>query len=550
MLQAYSKKILILGCSTKAGAYVAKQFHHLGYKIIIYDWTDLPNKNSRFVDEYIHVDSPEIDLNLFSNNFINYLTKNSVSAILPLHDAALEIVRHNASKIPNQIKILGLNTDEVYKYAHNKWDLLLLAKQNNIQVPKTVLVSLLQQINQTYPFQFPCIVKPVSSALIKNNRLYTFKVSVVKNQAELEDLVRELVLNVPVMVQEFIEGYGIGFNFIANQGELFNSYIHQRIHEHGGVSSYRKIVDANAYDNKSTVASFIEKINWTGVGMLEFKVENNVPVLMELNGRFFGSIELSVKSGLNFPKQFLELYLDDKLPQKNQSFHINTKVRNLHDEVLLYSQKLIKGKVVDFLKWKVSVIKSIFTKNDFIEDNIFSDPGFVTALYLADIKRIVKKINAKVKFKQLKTQHHFWALKNDKPLHIAFVCKGNICRSPFAEVYAKKINRFHTFYSFGTIAHENRLSPINAINAALQLNTSLAEHTSKYLKQEIIRGIDEFIIMDKINYFDLVKLGVPINKIKFMSQNEIVDPYKKSAEIFVDTYSTIKNILDQKIKQQ
>ena len=545
-----SKKILILGCSTKAGAYVAKQFCKAGHTVIIYDWADLPNKHSKYVTAYINVLSPEADLIQFEEKLIDYLLTNPVDALLPLHDAALEIVRHLKPRLPKNIKLLGLNPDETYKYAHNKWDLLNLAKQNGIQVPRTLYVSSLTDLDKTLPFSFPCVVKPVNSALIKNGRLYTFGVSVVTNSQDLEDCVREVILNVPVMIQEFIEGYGIGFNFLANNGEIINSYIHKRITEHGGVSSYREILSDTRFGNREALSLLIEKIKWTGAGMLEFKVQNGIPVLMELNGRFFGSIELSVRSGLNFPQQFLALYFEQKTLLKNQAYNLTTRVRNLHDEVLLNYAALAKRKFLQFITWKMQLIKSIFTKNDFIEDNFLSDPGFVTSLYMKDIKRILSKLQKKIKLSLFTIRPHLWNSAPEKPLSIAFICKGNICRSPFAEEYARSLNTRHSFYSFGTYKHENRLPPINAVLAAGHFNVSLRDHCSKYLNDKIISAMDVFVVMDKMNYYDILQLGVPAGKIKFLATEAISDPYKKNYDQFIITYTSIKKNIDRFLKNE
>jgi protein-tyrosine-phosphatase/predicted ATP-grasp superfamily ATP-dependent carboligase len=544
-----SRTILILGSSTKAGTYVAKQFNLAGYRVTVYDWSNLPNKHSKYINENVSGISPEKDLNSFTADLIKYLETHSVFALLPLHDAALEIVRSIRGRIPPGIQLLGLNEDDIYKYAHNKWELLKLARQSNIPVPKTVYIPGLNELENLNWTRFPCIVKPVSSALIKDGRLYSFKVTVANNYHELVDQIRELILNTPVMVQEFVAGYGIGFNFLSNKGEIISSYIHKRITEHAGVSSLREILSNDAYGNLETIKSFIKKINWTGVGMLEFKVNEGHPVLMELNGRFFGSIELSVKSGLNLPKQFLELSIENQIPDKNQRFRIHTKVRNLHDEVFLYSNRLMHGQVLSFFKWNIDLITSAFKKNEFIEDNIIDDPGFIVHLYLADFRRILKSVFYKTRLKFLNPpKANEFKLSGNISLRIAFICKGNICRSPFAEQYARSLGSLHTFFSFGTIPFENRLSPGNAIEASRKFKVDLDRHTSKYLKSEYISLIDIYVVMDKINYIDLIKMGISESRIKFLAPFEIPDPYKKNYDYFYNIYLQIKTSIDNIFK--
>ena len=47
----------------------------------------------------------------------------------------------------------------------------------------------------------------------------------------------------------------------------------------------------------------LQHMGWHGVAMVEFKVEREtgIPQLMEINGRFWGSLQLAIDAGINFP---------------------------------------------------------------------------------------------------------------------------------------------------------------------------------------------------------------------------------------------------------
>jgi predicted ATP-grasp superfamily ATP-dependent carboligase len=48
--------------------------------------------------------------------------------------------------------------------------------------------------------------------------------------------------------------------------------------------------------------SLLDHIGWHGVAMVEFKVaKDGTPYLMEINTRFWGSLQLAVDSGVDFP---------------------------------------------------------------------------------------------------------------------------------------------------------------------------------------------------------------------------------------------------------
>ena len=53
----------------------------------------------------------------------------------------------------------------------------------------------------------------------------------------------------------------------------------------------------------------LKRVGWRGVAMVEFKVdrESGTPYLMEVNGRFWGSLQLAIDAGVDFPRLLLEV---------------------------------------------------------------------------------------------------------------------------------------------------------------------------------------------------------------------------------------------------
>lgn len=88
-------------------------------------------------------------------------------------------------------------------------------------------------------------------------------------------------------------------------GETIANFAHRRIREKppsGGVSVLCEGIEPPA-DALKGAEKILEKLNWTGVAMVEFKGDrrDNRLKLMEINARFWGSLQLAISSGVDFP---------------------------------------------------------------------------------------------------------------------------------------------------------------------------------------------------------------------------------------------------------
>jgi len=537
-------KVLIVGASNKSTRSIARSLLKKGCEIFVLNDVDLAVSKSKFIKEFILKPNLNENIQVFKDEVILAITKFKIEVVIPSTDIAVDVISHFKSEIEKYAPVIGLNLPEVYKYAHNKYELMKAGKEVGLNIPSYIYVDDLNNLPNLNDFSFQSVVKPISSAKISGNKHLGYKVAFPESKIQLSDVLRELVPSTPVMVQEYIEGYGIGYNLYAINGEIKSEYIHKRLKENEGVSSYRKIIPIDSYGLKEKVHALIKKIGWNGVGMVEFRIDNDgVPYLMEMNGRFFGSTEVGVKAGYDFPK-FLFTHQFLKSPEIVNNTGKFYSLRLLHDEVLLETHKLLTTKnILAFLSWFFSLFNLVLPKN-YLEDNYFEDPKFVKSLYSYDSIRIKSKKQRKKEIEAIVIKPVLKA-HWDKCKNIAFVCKGNICRSPFAEMYAKKINANKTFISVGTINLIDRFSPVNALKAANILEVDLSSHQSKHLNDIDKSAIECFIVMDKLNYTELIEYNIPESKLFFLSNHQIADPYKKGISEFGEVYTEIKKCLDK-----
>ena len=538
--------IIVIGSSTKSAAYTIKQLSMYGLNVTVYAWLDSPLRHSKYVNKYILAQSPDRDVKAFADGLLKYLELNKIDCLLAINDQALEICKLYYDQLSNYTKIIGINHSFTDEYAHSKYELIKVAAPLGIKSPDTILISQLSDVEgRRNEFTFPCIVKPASTNILKDNHLFYFRVSRVNSYEQLVDYVREHVSNVNILVQKIIPGYGIGYNIIAKDGEVLNEYIHRRLHEYIGESTYRESVSVEEYGLKEKAHALIKKINWNGVAMLEFRIDGNDAYIMEINGRFWGSIEVSVRCGLNYPVQLYEMqYLNKEIERGLPVKHV--RVRNLKEEIINNIRYVVQQKSLkNLFKW-FGTLKGVFASNEFIEDNVFDDPKFVLACYYYSIKLVWSRVVDELGLKSVSIAKH-QAPVAEKNLVIAFACTGNICRSPFAEYYARKFNPQHSYFSFGISTVDNRLSPVNAVNAAELMGVDISKFSSASFDRQKVEQADYIFVMDRLNFYNLRQKGIDEKKIFFLDEIEIADPYGKPVEEFSKAYQQIIKCIKQKL---
>jgi predicted ATP-grasp superfamily ATP-dependent carboligase len=122
----------------------------------------------------------------------------------------------------------------------------------------------------------------------------------------------------PMLIQERVpaQGRGQGVSVLMDSsGECVAAFAHERLQQYpnsGGPSTDRRSIHAPALVEKSL--QLLKRLEWRGIAMVEWKVDprDNQPKLMEINPRFWGSLELAVRSGVDFPVLYARAALGEK----------------------------------------------------------------------------------------------------------------------------------------------------------------------------------------------------------------------------------------------
>jgi len=141
----------------------------------------------------------------------------------------------------------------------------------------------------------------------------------------------------------------------------------------------------------------------------------------------------------------------------------------------------------------------------------------------------------------------------NQPLRVLFVCLGNICRSPLAEVVVKSVaeeqglsHMFH-FESAGTGSwHVGGSADPRSAAKAREKGLSLEHHQAQQITRRNIDDWDIFVAMDSENQRNLIAMGAKPEQVVMMRAFEgqevapdVPDPYYGGASGFEDAYQML-----------
>lgn len=236
-----------------------------------------------------------------------------IDVVLPMTDLAATLMASLRRRRPDLI--IPIPSSEIWDLATDKNKLVRLASDLGIPVPHGVELpspptgeASLRRLAEG--FAYPVVIKPHRSIVPTDDGPRRTDVAIAFDDPSLQASLRDLGPEAyPVLLQERIDGPGLGAFVLAREGEVIAAFAHQRLREkppYGGVSVVRRSVPLRS-DVLEFSSKLLAHLGWTGVAMVEFKEDSRTgaPVLMEINGRFWGSLQLAVDSGIDFPALLL-----------------------------------------------------------------------------------------------------------------------------------------------------------------------------------------------------------------------------------------------------
>ena len=226
------------------------------------------------------------------------IEKYNPEVVLPIGIGSVKAIIENKDEISLKTKIL-VPPKESFNIAFDKNRTFSFAKSIGLAIPETYEIERPEDINKIKDkIRFPVVVKSSDSS--------------VKSICYCNDFAELLVavkpnfnFFFPPIIQEKICGPGVGYFGLYQKGQPIAEFMHERVHEYpvsGGISACAKSI----FDSKLQDISrmLLEKLKWDGVVMVEFKYNKESDqyyLIIEINPKYWGSLELGICSGVPFP---------------------------------------------------------------------------------------------------------------------------------------------------------------------------------------------------------------------------------------------------------
>jgi len=312
------KRVLVLDANQRSALASTRSLGKQGIMVFTADesTTSLAG-SSKYAQQHFQYPSPAEKPDDFITYLANLVANNDIQIIFPMTELTTSLTLENQNQLPN-ITLPFANIECINSLA-DKCSLMHMAEKLDIPIPPTHFVENNKHLGfDLDTLDYPIVLKPSKSWLISNKKWFHTTVKFANTPLEARSILDSdpAFLDHPFMIQGCVAGSGQGIFAIYDKGTPLSFFCHKRIREKppwGGVSVLSESVEIDPTLQKYAQL-LLDHVGWHGIAMVEFKVDNDgTAYLMEINTRFWGSLQLAINAGVNFPWMLYQIANNEPL---------------------------------------------------------------------------------------------------------------------------------------------------------------------------------------------------------------------------------------------
>ena len=233
------------------------------------------------------------------------LERTGARVLIPSHDGTIALLRQHRARLEQRVRI-ALASEPPMTVAVNKQRTLAVAKRLGIRVPRSLAVSTVGEVPPALKeIGLPAVVKPSESWVFGGRHGARIVPQLVTTRDEACRAVAGLTrFGGVTLFQQLLSGRREAVSFLYANGEMcarFAQWAKRTGPPLGGESVLRQSI-AVPSDIGEQAERLVREIDLEGYSEVEFRRDSaGVPYLMEINPRLSASVEIAVRSGVDFP---------------------------------------------------------------------------------------------------------------------------------------------------------------------------------------------------------------------------------------------------------
>ncbi|WP_136715828.1 carboxylate--amine ligase [Halorientalis salina] len=269
---------------------------------------------SRFSDErFVHPD-PRENHQAFIDHLLSYLDERDHEFVFGPTDSMTSLLSKHGDEIESTGTRVAAEDWDTFQEVFDKGRLFERVSSLDVPTPETAAPSGLSEVERiASDLSYPVVVKPRSKTRWDDRgQCQTHLVddrNYANSPSELVETYRTLLSSTPELhdwqplVQEYVPGETTTTVVLADDGEVRAHFQERRLRTvppSGGSSALLSAVDDPAMLDYA--ARVIDVFDWTGPAQVEFMERpDGEYVLIEMNGRYWGSLPFAINCGVDFP---------------------------------------------------------------------------------------------------------------------------------------------------------------------------------------------------------------------------------------------------------
>jgi predicted ATP-grasp superfamily ATP-dependent carboligase len=303
--------VLVLDAETNQALACVRSLGRAGFTVLVASHRRNPLAAwSRYCAGAFRLDGHSLDALAAARS---WAVRHDVGCVLPLTERACLLCDADRAAWEARDITVGCGAGDMLLQAFDKARTLRLAAMCDVAIPPTAFpVSYADCRAAAETFGYPCVVKPrFSNAWIDGRFLPVASVAYARDPGKLEQaVVRCRQGEHWPLIQALVPGSGRGIFALCDRGDPLVWFAHERLRDVQPTGSGSSLRRSAPLDERlrAPAERLLRAMRWHGPAMVEFRVDDDgTPVLLEVNGRFWGSLQLAIAAGVDFPRLWLAL---------------------------------------------------------------------------------------------------------------------------------------------------------------------------------------------------------------------------------------------------